>query len=478
MTDFTEYDVVVIGGGPAGLVASVAASETGGRVLLIDGGIAGGGQVYRNSGMPEHSVYDKYSSEKVAGDALRHRLASSNVEQSFQSTVWKVTRDRRVFTIGPAGKRNVIAGSLIVATGAKERVIPFDGWTLPGVIGVGAAINFLKADWAVPSGRTVIAGVGPLLYAAATKILDLGGKVAAIADLSTSYEWCRRLPAMLNRIDLLWQGAKWIAAIRRRGVPIYHQHTVVAAEGDDCLSRVHLAPLRQGRQGEPTASISIDADCLCVGHGLQPNTEITRLIGARHCYVPDQGGWIPVRDDRGQTTIPHVFVAGDVAGIRGATVAELEGEQVGLTAGEAAGLEVDQALQQKYAAGRHALKRSLRFGWAIADVMRPRLALLDAIGPDTLICRCEEVTRSEIETATREAVDLNWVKRLTRCGMGPCQGRYCGDTVGMLLSRCSGKSIAELGYWTSRDPLFPIEIDIAVGDTGYEAIALPTPLPD
>ena len=119
----------------------------------------------------------------------------------------------------------------------------------------------------------------------------------------------------------------------------------------------------------------------------------------------------------------------------------------------------------------------MRFGRAMAEIMRPRAELLGTIGPDTPICRCEDITRSEIEAFGQGVSDINMVKRHTRCGMGPCQGRYCADTVGMLLSAIAGNPPSELGYWTPRPPLFPVEIDMIVGDYSYDDIPFPTPLP-
>ncbi len=347
---------------------------------------------------------------------------------------------------------------------------------MPGVIGLGAVINLIKADMAIPSGRIVIAGSGPLLYAAAWKIMRMGGNLVAIADLSSRVEWLMKLPAMISRSDLLWQGIKWIAGIKRKRIPIYYRHTVASVCGERCVRRVYLSEFPLLKKGKTKSSITIEADSLCVGHGLTPNTEITRLIGARHEYVPDMGGWIPVRDNKGQITVPNVFAIGDAAGIRGATVSEFEGEHVGLAVCEILGLGKDRNPQEKIIAHR-SLKRALKFGKAGAELMRLRIGLLDFIGSDTPICRCEEVTRSEVEKAAKDNPDLNFIKKVTRCGMGPCQGRYCEEILRMLLGHNSGKPISELGYFTPRDPLFPIEIGKIVGNVEYEKIDFPTPLP-
>jgi NADPH-dependent 2,4-dienoyl-CoA reductase/sulfur reductase-like enzyme len=207
----------------------------------------------------------------------------------------------------------VQARALILCCGTHERIIPFPGWTLPGVIGLAAATILLKAQGVLPGRRVVVAGAGPLLYAVAAKLLTGGASVAAVVDAATQVEWLRALPALAARADLLAQGAVWRAKLFAARVPILAGAQVTAAEGDNALKRV--------RVGERI----IEADALCIGHGLVPATEATRTYRALHVHRPEDGGWVPVLDSYQRTSVPLLYAAGDGAGVRGAAAAPAAG---------------------------------------------------------------------------------------------------------------------------------------------------------
>ncbi|MDX5370543.1 MAG: (2Fe-2S)-binding protein, partial [Alphaproteobacteria bacterium] len=336
----------------------------------------------------------------------------------------------------------------------------------------------LKSQGVLPGRSTVVAGCGPLLAAVAVGILKAGGRVEAVVDLAGARDWLAGVPDMLSRPDLLRQGAGWLAVLAKARVPLYRRHAVVAARTREGGLDVAIRPVdAAGALLLGGAERIVSADCLAIGHGLVPSTEVTRLLRARHRFASERGGWIAETDGEFRTSVPGLFVAGDAAGISGAVPALHKGRIAGLAAAHDLGL-IDRERFDALAAGdRRALARAERFGRAAARLMSPRPALAATMTPDTVVCRCEDVTRAEIETAIGDgAADLNQLKAWTRCGMGPCQGRTCGEAAAMLLAaHVGGRDCA--GFWTGRAPLRPVPLAPHVGDIGYDDNPLPKAAP-
>lgn len=468
-------DLIVIGAGPAGANAALVACEHGLRVALIDEQPDAGGQVWRAPWPGLTRQAD--SPEARDGDALRVRLGASEVDCRFGRRVWSVTSGYRVDALGPDGNEAVCAPLLIAATGAHERVVPFPGWTLPGVIGLAAATVMLKSHLVLPGQRVVVAGCGPLLAAVAAGIVKAGGEVVAIVDLAGPAEWLKALPAMASRPSLLAQGMGWALKLASQRVPVHFRHGVAAAEGDDRLERVRLVPV--DAQGAPRAqaTLTLSTDALCIGHGLVPGAEITRMFRARHLYQPLRGGWVPELDTFGRSSVPGLLAIGDGAGLKGAAPAEIGGRLAGLAAAYDAGKLSREACEQAAAPLLRQRQDLVAFADASAGMMALRPAQVAAIAPDTIICRCEDVPRAEIDAAfAAGARDVNQLKHFTRCGMGPCQGRMCGDVAAQLLAARVGSREA-VGYWTGRPPLRPVGFEALIGSFSYDDIPIPKPAP-
>jgi NAD(P)H-nitrite reductase large subunit len=259
----------------------------------------------------------------------------------------------------------------------------------------------------------------------------------------------------------LAQGAAWRAKLLAARVPVLAGAQVTAAEGDKVLTSV--------RAGERV----FQADALCIGHGLVPATEASRTYRARHVHRPEDGGWVPVLDAAQRTSVPFLYAAGDGAGVRGAAAAPAAGRLAARTALHDLGFSSEQAPQEDAA-----LTRARRTGAAMARMMALRPAMIKAIPPETIICRCEGVTRSAIETAAAAgASTINQKKQYTRCGMGPCQGRMCGEAAGALLADACGIGVSEVGFATGRIPLRPVPMEAILGDFDYADIPVPAPAP-
>jgi pyruvate/2-oxoglutarate dehydrogenase complex dihydrolipoamide dehydrogenase (E3) component len=469
MTAPGPFDVIVLGAGPAGASAAITAAEAGRRVAVVDEQAAAGGQVWR---APTGGFGGKGDADQQAGDGLRRRLATSPATCLLGHRVWSAVQMEagyRIDTLSANGPVALEAPALVVATGAHERVVPFPGWTTPGVIGLAAATVLLKSHGVVPGRRLVVAGCGPLLAVVAAGLVRAGAQVAAVVDIAPRVAWLARLPAILSRPRLAGRGLAWTFAVARAGLPVLSGHDVRRVEGGEAVVRVIVGPVDQG--GAPTEGPErvFEADCLVVGHGLTTACEVTRLLRADHQFDRLRGGWVPVVDDTFQTSLPGLYAIGDGAGIRGQAAASLSGEALGWhLAGRTA--EAGAAWAR--------LAAAVPFSDAMAGLMAQRPAQVRAIVPEAIVCRCEDVTRAEIDAAVdMGARQIDQLKHFTRCGMGPCQGRSCADTVQELMAARLNVTREVIGQWTGRPPLRPVPLGEVIGAFSYDDIPIPEPAP-
>lgn len=469
-------DLLVLGAGPAGTEAALAAAEAGLDVVLLDEQAEAGGQGWR---APHPGLtLPRKGADAAAGDAMRERLAASRVDRRLSRRTWSVGGAFRLDAVGPDGAEAYAAPRLIAATGAHERVVPFPGWTLPGVIGLAGATVLLKAQSVLPGRRVVVAGAGPLIFAVAAGIVAKGGEVAAMVDMDGRLAWAKRLPGLMRRFDLLKEGLGWTLSILGARVPLLAGHGIRRAEGDGAVSSVVVGPVDAGGAPAPGAERRFDCDALAVGHGLVPGGEVPKILRAHHLYDRLRGGFVPELDPFGRTTIENLYACGDGTGIRGARPSAAAGRLAGLAAAYDAERLDEPAFEALAAPSRAALEAYGPFADTVAGAMALRPAQVAAIAPETVVCRCEDVTRAEIEAAVDAgAADINQMKHFTRCGMGPCQGRMCGDVAAELVAQRRGVAREEVGFWTQRVPLRPVPFDALIGTFDYADIPIPPPAP-
>lgn len=426
-------DVVVIGAGPAGIAAATRAAEAGRRVLLLDEAPNVGGQIWRHR-----------SHATLGADARRwtNRLARTRAEVRRGVAVVDVMVNeggQRVTLVAErhrGGVDVIDASALVIATGARERFVPFPGWTLPGVVGIGGAQALLKQGANYRGKRVVIAGTGPLMLPVAASLSDAGARVQLVAE-QASYGAVRDFAiSLLAHPETLVQAAMYRLAFIR--TPYAMGSWVTSAVGGERLTSVRVT------DGHATRTVSCDV--LCTGFGLVPNVELARLLG---CTVTD--GAVKVSDRQG-TTVASVFAAGEVTGIGGVALALVEGEIAGLAAAGVA--RVDASLVRRRAALRQVavmLERTF--------ALRPELRALAA--DDTIVCRCEDVRRSSV-AALRDAREA---KLYTRAGMGACQGRVCGPALEVLFGWPAG---------TIRSPLEPARVSTLSVAAAHASTAAPS----
>jgi len=454
-----SYDLVVIGGGPAGLAAAALAARAGVSTVLFDENPGVGGQIYR--GITSTPVTDRtiLGEDYWAGEALAAGAQASGAAIVNGATVWSLD-PQRIVGVSIDGKARMIAAErVIIATGSLERPFPVPGWTLPGVMTAGGAQTALKAHGLLPGGRTVIAGTGPLLWLLAAQILRAGGGIDAVLDTTPRGNWLRALPHLPDFM-LSPYFAKGVALLRevRAKVPV-HKVDRVEAIGDGKLREVGFG---QGRMA---------ADLLLLHQGVVPNINLALAAGVAHVWNEDQLCFQPVLDADFGSSVPGIAVAGDGAGIAGGTAAAERGRIAAIAAVRALKPGADVPDRQLV---RRRLRREER-GRAFLDWLnRPAESFRRPEG-DTVVCRCEEVTAGQV----RDMADMgcegpNQMKAFLRCGMGPCQGRLCGLTVTELIARQRDTTPAEVGYYRLRPPVKPITLaelaSLPISETERKAV--------
>jgi thioredoxin reductase len=466
-SEVLHTQVAVVGAGPAGLHAALAAAQAGARVTLIDNYRRPGGQYYRQPATEFEAVPP--AEHQSEGRALWQKVAAAGVELLADTAVWGAFEDKLLTLYGPQAPSSIQAQAIILATGAYERPAAFPGWTLPGVMTSGAAQTLLKEQRILPGRRIVVAGTGPLQLVVAAGLAQAGAQVVAVLDGSPLVRKMLRRPvrhglALWRQWSRLAEGLSSWLALRRARVPFYTGWGVVAAHGQEELTGVSIARLDDAWRPIPDTARSLACDTLCISYGFVPATELARLLGVDCEWRPEQGGFVPLRDEHMQTNIPGVFAAGECAGIGGAGLASVEGRIAGLAAAaqvmtEASNPSAAAAFSQAMQRLAPALRRERRFQQLYAELFTPGPGLDELAQADTVICRCEEVTRGEIVEAVRQSADtLDAVKVLTRCGMGNCQGRVCGSSVAELVAHETGQSRADVGQFHVRPPVFPIPL--------------------
>nr|WP_163502148.1 NAD(P)/FAD-dependent oxidoreductase [Halomonas socia] len=474
---FHEADLIVVGGGPAGMAAAAQGAELGLSVILIDDGEQPGGQVYRAEATGMYSKSGVHTAaNKTAGMRLREALFKCGTRVLSKRTLWSIEPGYTAHLIGPNGPETVSAPRVVIASGAYERQIPFPGWTNPEVIGLAAATILLKSQHTLPGKRIAIAGAGPLIYAVAAEAISLGGEIVAIADLSSRLTWASEVPKLFTSPRLLSQGAAWMAKIKASGTPIYFSHRISEAQYTGKNITALLSPVNSEGELVDGQRKSVNVDTICIGSGLVPATELVMLAGAEMRYAASEGGWVPVRDTEMRLSLPGLYAAGDGTGILGAIPSEIEGRLAAATAAKDAGIS-EGAAHSIARAMRRKLAWKKMAGRAAARLMAIKPKMAKDIPGDCIVCRCEDVHRYDIEAAIDNgAKDVNQVKAWTRCGMGPCQGRMCRESAAEIIASRVGSREA-VGVWTSRAPLKPINVSELIGDYSYQDIPMPKSAP-
>jgi NADPH-dependent 2,4-dienoyl-CoA reductase/sulfur reductase-like enzyme len=445
-------DVAVIGAGPAGLAAATAAAGCGIATLLLDEQATPGGQIYRAITVPPTTDRAILGTDYWQGERLVAAFHASGAAYLPRATVWNLSPEFELAASTPDGTRLIRARRVILATGAMERPFPIPGWTLPGVMMAGAAQILLKAAGLVAEGRVVLAGSGPLLWLLAAQHLAAGGRIAALLDTTPASNRRAALPHLPAFLLSPYLGKGWRLLRRvRRAVPVTTGVSALRAEGD---GRLRDVVWRQ----EDGAERRLPADLLLLHQGVVPNPNFAAALGCRQIWDEAQLCFRPEVDRWGASSVEAVAIAGDGAGIAGAEAAAARGTLAGLDAAHRLG-RLDAAARDRAAAPALAALRRVERGRAFLDALYRPARAFRIPADEVIVCRCEEVTVRQVREAVAQGCrGPNQVKAFLRCGMGPCQGRFCGLTVSELIAEASGRGVAEVGYYRLRPPVKPVTL--------------------
>jgi NADPH-dependent 2,4-dienoyl-CoA reductase/sulfur reductase-like enzyme len=459
-------DLLIIGAGPAGMSAALRARCLGLSVLVVDDQHAPGGQIWRAiETRTDTSTGKLLGDEYAAGLPLAQAFRASGAVYEPSTQVWQIEPGWQVYMSRAQQAECVQAANVLLATGAQERPAPFPGWTLPGVLTVGAAQILLKTAREIPQNPPWIAGSGPLALLYMVQLLRAGGSIAGWLDTAPADGWRRALPHVASARhawkDIL-KGLGWTRELRRAGFPIIRGVTQLRAQGDQRLE--HLVYQTADGQSQRVA-----AELLLIHEGVVPSIHMTQALGCEHVWSAAQFCLAPTLDEWGQTSKPGIFLAGDGAGIGGAHAARTRGDLAALGIAMRAGKLQDDAARRLAEPMRRRLATELSIR-PVLDALYPPRAELFAPTDDTMVCRCEELTAGQIRAAAKIGQPgPNQIKAFTRAGMGPCQGRQCGYTVAHILAAAHEKPVEEIGFYRIRPPLKPLTLgELASLDSGSD----------
>ena len=451
-----SYHVIIVGSGLAGLAAADLLSGYGLHILVIDDNAHIGGQLLRK--LPQAGSGGKRFEPdllKRRGVRLAERLQRGNVQ---------ILNDTQVLGIYPKHtllvedrRRRVSeyhSEALILATGARERQLPFKGWTLPGVMSTGAAQILMKSSGILPGRQTLIGGCGPLMLVLAAEILSNRGEVMAVLDQSSTAMKLKAVTAGPAIWPKLLEGATYMARLAVARVQVKQRVRIVEARGRHQLEEVVVASIDAGGRIVQGTERIYPTDTLAVGYGFSPNIELPQQAGCAIKYSKAKGGWFVDVGDAMETTVADIYAVGETTGIAGAGKSFIEGRIAAWDILKKRSMVGRQTHESNARPLMRQRSRQVQYGRFLNHLCRLQPGCYADIPDETVICRCEEITMATIRSQlNNDFTTMNDLKKATRCGMGNCQGRTCGPILFDILSAHSHRPPDGIGCTSARAPV-------------------------
>lgn len=452
-------ELLVVGGGPAGLAAAAAAADARVDVLLIDERAGLGGQYYKQPASSFALDPSRLDHQYRAGRELIERVRRAGVQLLSGARVWGAAGPSEFYAVRGDQRWTIRPQRTVLATGAYERAVPFPGWTLPGVLTTGAGQSLLRSYQVAPGKRVLVAGNGPLNVQLAAELVRAGARVVGLVELAhlTRPRHAGELVRMAAAAPrLMRDGAGYLITLRRSHVPVLTGRAVVRVEGAGRAQRAVVA--RIDASGRPVAGSErgFDVDAVCVGLGFMPGNELARLLGVAHRTDPRTGGYVIDRTATGRTNLADLWVIGDAGEVRGARVAEAVGLLAGADVARSLGRAPRDPRPIRQAARQHV--RHQRFQRVLCQLYSGPALFSQLAEPDTIVCRCESIPLSAIDAAAAEVRTAGAVKRTTRAGMGRCQGRFCGFVVAERVASATGVPVTAFAGFAPQPPVRPVSV--------------------
>jgi len=447
-----QHPPVIVGAGPAGIRAAQALVRHGRRPVILDEAPRAGGQIYRQP--PAHFQRTKktlYGFEAARADAVHGAMADiiDHVDYRPNTLVWNAEGGQ--LDLLHQGRTSSIAyAQLIVATGATDRVLPFPGWTTPGVYTLGGAQVALKFQACAIGSQVAFLGTGPLLYLIAYQYARAGATVAAVLDTARLGDQVAALPGLAAQPALLAKGMYYVTWLRAHGITLHGGVRPIQVLGNTRVEGLRWADAR----GEH----ALACDAIGFGYALRSETQLADILGCRFRFDTLQRAWLPERDVAGRSSVPGVYLAGDGAGIMGADAAEWAGERAALALLSDTGHTPSVADTARAARLEAQLATTTRFRTGLERAFPFPAEWAAQASDELIICRCEEITVGDLRrtAATTGATEINRLKALCRVGMGRCQGRMCAVAASEILAHCTGRPVEQVGRLRGQAPIKPI----------------------
>jgi len=453
-SDIFSSDLLIIGGGIGGLSAALAASNCGVNTILIDDREKLGGQFCKQPIIGENATCDD---QVIFGKNLINKVINNGVNIFTNTSVFAIFENKEILAI----KDNVLITftpkKIIFSTGAYERGYPVKGWTLPGVMTTGAMQSLLKGYNVLAGKKILMCGNGPFILHVAKELKNAGAKIVAISEKSSKpkiFDYKILFHLLLNSFKLFIKGIKYLFFLKINRIPIYYNHEISSIE----QNAYGLTGTIMSTGGNDHKSFEVD--CICLGYGFNSSNNMLRYLNCKHDYDSESNCLVTFRYDDLQTTVKDIYAIGDCVKISGAQVAELEGNISGYNVAESLGYEIiPEYLKEKHLCNNKLQKLEIFQNnlWKLYKSNNYNLANLDK---EVEICRCEGIKYSTLKNALENGfTSMSELKLKTRVGMGPCQGRYCGQIVLDILKHNCGVQIKESDFFTPRIPFIPLNIE-------------------
>ncbi len=451
-----NYRIIIVGSGLAGLAAADILSRYGLSILVIDDNAHIGGQLLRK---PPHagSGGKRFEPDRLKrqGARLAARLQKENIRFLKGAQVLGIYPEHILLVQDSRGHVSEYrADTLILATGARERQLPFKGWALPGVMSTGAAQILMKNSGILPGRKTLIGGCGPLMLVLAAEILASRGQVLAVLDQSSPAMKLKAVSAGPAIWPKLLEGATYLARLAAARVPMTQGVRIVEARGGRRLQEVVVSRVdADGRIVQGTERI-YTTDTLAVGYGFSPNIELPQQAGCAVNFSSAKGGWYVDVKDNMASTVAGIYAVGETTGIAGAGKSFIEGSIAAWTILNRQGAVDRQTYETNTRPLMRQRDRQVQYGRFLNHLCRLQPGCYTDIPDETVICRCEEITMADIRRQlNNEFTTMNSIKKTTRCGMGNCQGRICGPILSDILSAYSHRQPEDIGCPSARAPV-------------------------